>query len=132
MLGLNLLVRLGRQVLSGPVTDSGLLPAGVYRHLVLAALEEEDFPEALRHLTWTGEPVMGQMVVLRLRLLAARHREQLKILEDLLAGDVPAGRREKYAALAAQEAEAVQLLARYEAQALEILAGWGRSGRDGR
>ena len=59
MLGLGLLVRLGRQVLAGPVADSGVLPAGYYRHLVLAALEEEDFPGALRHLKWVERPAPG-------------------------------------------------------------------------
>ena len=64
MLGLGLLVRLGRQVLAGPVADSGVLPAGYYRHLVLAALEEEDFPGALRHLKWAADPLLAQIIVL--------------------------------------------------------------------
>ena len=83
MLGLGLLVRLGRQVLAGPVADSGVLPAGYYRHLVLAALEEEDFPGALRHLKWAGDPLLAQIIVLRLRLLSARHRRQLAAIQDL-------------------------------------------------
>jgi hypothetical protein len=121
MLGLNLLVRLGRQVLSGPVADSGKLPAGYYRHLILAALEEDDFPGALRHLRWAGEPLLGQIVVLRLRLLAARHRRQLQALQDLLRGEVPEARREKYAALMAQAEQALRLLGQYEGRALEVL-----------
>ena len=84
MLGLGLLVRLGRQVLAGPVADSGVLPAGYYRHLVLAALEEEDFPGALRHLKWAEDPLLAQIIVLRLRLLSARHRRQLAAVQDLL------------------------------------------------
>ena len=63
MLGLGLLVRLGRQVLAGPVADSGVLPARYYRHLALAALEEEDFPGALRHLKWAADPLLAQILV---------------------------------------------------------------------
>ena len=91
MLGLGLLVRLGRQVLAGPVADSGVLPAGYYRHLVLAALEEEDFPGALRHLKWAENPLLAQIMVLRLRLLSARHRQQLSAIEDLLRSELTAG-----------------------------------------
>ena len=76
MLGLGLLVRLGRQVLAGPVADSGVLPAGYYRHLALAALEAEDFPGALRYLKWAADPLLAQIMVFRLRLLSARHRRQ--------------------------------------------------------
>ena len=78
-------MRLGRQVLAGPVADAGLLPAGYYRHLVLEALEEEDFPGALHHLKWAEDPLLAQIIVLRLRLLAARHRRQLAAIQDLLA-----------------------------------------------
>ena len=82
MLGLGLLVRLGRQVLAGPVADSGVLPSGYYRHLVLAALEEEDFSRALRHLKWADNPLLAQIIVLRLRLLSSGHRRQLEAIQD--------------------------------------------------
>ncbi len=54
-----MLVRLGRQVLAGPVADAGLLPPKYYRHLILEALEEEDFPRALHHLKWSDEPLLA-------------------------------------------------------------------------
>ena len=69
-------MRLGRSVLKGPVTDAGLLPAKVYRHLLLEALEAEDFPGALDYLKWAQDPLLAQILVLRLRLLAARHGRQ--------------------------------------------------------
>ena len=103
MLGVGLLVRLGRRVLAGPVADAGVLPAGYYRHLVLAALEEEDFPGALRHLKWAEDPLLAQIIVLRLRLLATRHRRSLEAVRDRLRSELtasapgairdPAGRR---------------------------------------
>ena len=52
---MNLLVRLGRRVLAGPIAGSGLLPAAYYRHLALGALEAEDFPGGL-HLKWAETP----------------------------------------------------------------------------
>ncbi len=121
MLGLGLLVRLGRQVLAGPVADSGVLPAGYYRHLVLAALEEEDFPGALRHLKWAGDPLLAQIIVLRLRLLSARHRRQLSAIEDLLRSELTAARREQYETLLAEEARALKFLRDYETRALAHL-----------
>jgi hypothetical protein len=123
MLGLGLLVRLGRQVLAGPVADSGVLPAGYYRHLVLAALEEEDFPGALRHLKWVEDPLLAQITVLRLRLLSARHRRQLAAIQDLLASELTAAPREQYETLVSEEARALELLRDYETQALAHLAG---------
>ncbi len=99
MLGLGLLVRLGRQVLAGPVADSGVLPAGYYRHLVLAALEAEDFPGALRHLKWAGDPLLAQIIVFRLRLLSARHRRQSEAIQDVLASESSPARREQYKTL---------------------------------
>ena len=118
MLGLGLLVRLGRQVLAGPVADSGVLPASYYRHLVLAALEEEDFPGALRHLKWVEDPLLAQIIVLRLRLLSAGHRRQYKKVQELLAAELAPGRREPYESLLSEEARARELLAGYEARAL--------------
>jgi len=123
VLGLGLLVRLGRQVLAGPVADSGVLPAGYYRHLVLAALEEEDFPGALHHLKWAGDPLLAQIIVLRLRLLSVRHRRQLEAIQDLLRSELTAARREQYGTLLAEEARALELLKEYETRALVHLAG---------
>ncbi len=121
MLGLGLLVRLGRQVLAGPVADSGALPSGYYRHLVLAALEEEDFAGALRHLKWVDDPLLAQIIVLRLRLLAQRHREQLAAIRDLLAMELPPARREQCEALLTAEGRALELLRNYETRALAHL-----------
>ncbi|MFZ5448667.1 MAG: hypothetical protein ACOZFS_08555 [Thermodesulfobacteriota bacterium] len=121
MLGLGLLVRLGRQVLAGPVADSGILPAGYYRHLVLEALEEEDFPGALHYLKWAQNPLLAQIIVLRLRLMAARHRRQLGAVQDLLRSDLTAEHRERCQELLAQETRALELLQGYEAQALTHL-----------
>lgn len=123
MLGLGLLVRLGRQVLAGPVADSGVLPAGYYRHLVLAALEAEDFPGALHHLKWVKDPLLAQIMVFRLRLLAAQHRRQLEAIQDLLASELTAARREGYKTLLAEEARALELLQDYEARAMAHLGG---------
>jgi hypothetical protein len=123
MLGLGLLVRLGRQVLAGPVADSGVLPAGYYRHLVLAALEEEDFPGALRHLRWVEDPLLAQIIVLRLRLLSAGHRRQLEAVQDLLRGELTGARREHCETLLSEESRALELLGDYETRALGHLAG---------
>jgi hypothetical protein len=123
VLGLGLLVRLGRQVLAGPVADSGVLPAGYYRHLVLAALEAEDFSGALRHLKWVEEPLLAQIIVLRLRLLSARHRRQREVIQDLLASELAPARRAQYQILLAEEARALELLKDYEAGAMAHLAG---------
>ena len=122
MLGLGLLVRLGRQVLAGPVADAGLLPTGYYRHLVLEALEEEDFSGALHHLKWAANPLLAQIIILRLRLLAARHRRQIAAVFDLmLRSDLTAAHRERCQDLLAQETKALELLRGYEVQALTYL-----------
>jgi hypothetical protein len=128
MLGVNLLVRLGRSVLAGPVADAGLLPAGYYRHLVLAAIEDEDFPGALRHLQWTDDPLLVQILVFRVRLLAEQHRRQRRAIRELLeeAGEASgSGAKpkplEKCQALLQQEEQALLLLAEYEAGALKML-----------
>jgi len=83
MLGVNLLVRLGRRALAGPLAASGLLPVAYYRHLALAAMEDEDFPGALQYLPWAADPLLAQILVLRLRLLAGQHRRQLEALTAL-------------------------------------------------
>jgi hypothetical protein len=123
MLGLNLLVRLGRRVLAPVVADTGLLPAAVYRHLVLAALEEEDFPGALNYLPWALDPLLGQILVLRLRLLAAHHRRQYQALGELLENGLPVERRERCRALLNEESKALDLLGQYESKAMLILRG---------
>ena len=127
MLGLGLLVRLGRQVLAGPVADSGVLPAGYYRQLVLEALEAEDFPGALRYLKWAADPLLAQIMVFRLRLLSARHRRQSEAIQDLSASESSPARREHYKALLSEEARALELLQGYEAKAMEHLGGPHRS-----
>jgi hypothetical protein len=123
MLGLGLLVRLGRQVLAGPVADSGMLPAGYYRHLALEALEAQDFPGALRYLKWAADPLLAQIMVFRLRLLSARHRRQSSAIRDLSASESSAERREHYKTLLMEEARALELLHDYEARAMEYLGG---------
>jgi hypothetical protein len=122
MLGLGLLVRLGRQVLAGPVADAGMLPPGYYRHLILAALENEDFPGALHYLQWAQDPLLPQIIVLRLRLLTARHRRQVEVVEELASRpDLTATHRERCQALLGQENRALELLQEYEAEALAHL-----------
>jgi hypothetical protein len=125
MLGLNLLVRLGRYVLTGPVSDSGCLPAGYYRHLALAALEEEDFPGVLRFLKWADDPLLAQVLVFRLRLLAQGHRRQRQALKEALQTPLPAAAAAKCHALLAQEDRALELLGEYEALASAGLAKVG-------
>ena len=128
MLGLGLLVRLGRQVLAGPVADSGVLPVGFYRHLVLAALEAEDFPGALRYLKWVADPLLAQIMVFRLRLLSARHRRQSEAIREVSASESSVERREHYETLLAEEARALELLRDYEGRALGLAAaGPGKS-----
>jgi hypothetical protein len=116
MLGLNLLMRLGRSVLKGPVTEAGLLPAKVYSHLVLAALEEEDFSGALGYLKWAQDPLLAQLLVLRLRLLSARHERQRQAILGRTAQAPP----EKYQELLKAEAQALGLLKEYEGRALAL------------
>ena len=126
-------MRLGRSVLKGPVTDAGLLPAKVYRHLVLEAMEAEDFPEALNYLQWAADPLLAQLLVLRLRLLAARHAKQRQAILELRKAASGTGLRpvndtgwkpallEKYQDLLLAEDQALGLLAQYEGQALALL-----------
>jgi hypothetical protein len=121
MLGLGLLVRAGRSLLAGPVADSGWLPARFYRHLVLEALEEDDFPGALDYLPWAEDPVLAQLLILRLRLLAAEHRRQRESLQNLLANGLPEARRQKCRALLEEQERALELLAEYEGRALRSI-----------
>jgi hypothetical protein len=128
MLGVNLLVRLGRQVLAGPIAGAGLLPASYYRHLVLAAMADEDFSGALDYLKWAADPLLAQILVLRLRLLAGEHRRRLQALEDLLEAAPPRERLAACQALITEESRALELLAGYEARALGLTAvGLGKS-----
>ena len=134
MLGLNLLIRLGRSVLKGPVTDAGLLPAKVYRHLVLEAMEAEDFPEALNYLPWAADPLLAQILVLRLRLLAGQHDRQRQVILERLEADSGASPGpvngtgykpvppEKYQELIQAEDRAIKLLMEYEGRAVALLS----------
>ena len=125
MLGVNLLVRLGRKVLAGPVAEAGLLPTSYYRHLVLEALEEDDFPGALNYLKWAADPLLAQILVLRLRLLAAKHDRQRQAIQELLEGARGTGWKpalpEKYQDLLQAEDQALGLLGEYEGKALALL-----------
>jgi hypothetical protein len=126
-------MRLGRQVLAGPFVEAGLLPASYYRHLVLEAMEAEDFPGALSYLKWAADPVLAQLLVLRLRLLAVRHAKQRQAILELLKTDSSAGFQpvsetgwepalpEKYQDLLHAEDRALKLLKEYEARALAML-----------
>ena len=121
MFGLGILVGLGRRFLAGPLADSGLLPAGYYRHLALAAMEEEDFPGALDYLRWAEDPLLVQIFIFRLRLLKSRHQEQHQTLNQLLHQSPPAKQQEKILALLTEEDRALELLAKFEARALKLL-----------
>lgn len=123
MLGLNLLVRAGRSLLAGPVADAGWLPGSYYRHLVLEALEEDDFPGALNYLRWTDEPLLAQLLILRLRLLAKEHDRQRRTLQSLLANGLPEERREKCQALLEKQERALELLGEYEGRAMKFCGG---------
>lgn len=120
------MVRLGRQVLAGPIAAAGLLPASYYRHLVLAAMADEDFPGALKYLQWAADPLLAQILVLRLRLLAGEHRRRLGAWQDLLAAGPLPERREACQALISQESRALELLDGYEARALRLAAAGDR------
>lgn len=120
MLGVNLLVRAGRSLLAGPVADAGWLPGSYYRHLVLEALEEDDFPGALNYLKWTGDPLLAQLLILRVRLLAREHRQQRQTLQDLLTNGLPEERREKCLALLEKQERALEFLTEYEGRALKV------------
>jgi hypothetical protein len=121
MFGIGILVALGRRLVAVTLADTGLLPAGYYRHLALAALEEEDFPGALQWLPFTHDPVLTQLLVLRLRLLAKKHEEQRQALLELLDQDPPENLRKRCQALLDQESRATELLRNYEGKALKIL-----------
>jgi hypothetical protein len=123
MFGLGVLVALGRRLVAATLADTGVLPAGYYRHLALAALEEEDFPLALQWLSFAQDPVLTQLLVLRLRLLAAKHDEQRQAVQELLEQNPPETLRKRCQALLDQENRALELLGQYEKNALDILRG---------
>jgi len=125
MFGIGIMVALGRRLVAATLADTGLLPAGYYRHLALAALEEEDFPGALRWLPFARDPVLTQLLVLRLRLLAKQHEEQRGAVLALLDQNLPETLRERGQALLDQENRATELLRSYEGEALRLL-GNGR------
>jgi len=121
MFGIGILVALGRRLVAATLADTGLLPAGYYRHLALAALEEEDFPQALTWLPFAQDPLLTQLLVLRLRLLAAKHEEQRGAVQELLDLNPPEKLRDRGRALLEYENRALELLGRYEQNALDIL-----------
>ncbi|MEJ2070399.1 MAG: hypothetical protein P8X65_00285 [Syntrophobacterales bacterium] len=121
MIGLGVLVALGRRFLAVTLADTGMLPASYYRHLALAALEEEDFPQALAWLPFAQDPLLTQLLVLRLRLLAAKHEEQRGAVQELLDLNPPEKLRDRGRALLEYENRALELLGRYEKNALDIL-----------
>ena len=121
MIGLGVLVALGRRFLAVTLADTGMLPASYYRHLALAALEEEDFPTALAWLPFAQDPLLTQLLVLRLRLLAAKHEEQRGAVQELLDLNPPEKLRDRGRALLEYENRALELLGRYEQDALDIL-----------
>ncbi len=121
MFGIGILFALGRRLVGATLADTGLLPAGYYRHLALAALEEEDFPGALQWLPFAQDQVLTQLLVLRLRLLAMKHEEQRQAVLELLDQDPPERLRERCQALLDQENRAAELLRNYEREALKIL-----------
>jgi hypothetical protein len=102
MFGLGVLVALGRRLVAATLADTGVLPAGYYRHLALAAF-------------------LTQLLVLRLRLLAAKHDEQRQAVQELLNQKPPETLRQRCQSLLDQENRALELLGQYEKQALEIL-----------
>lgn len=121
MLGLGVLVALGRRLLAATLADTGLLPASYYRHLALAALEAEDFPQALKWLAFASDPVLTQLLILRLRLLYGHHEEQRQVVAEFLNLDLPGPLRERVQALLSEEELALKLLRAYEAQAFSLL-----------
>ena len=121
MFGIGILFALGRRLVGATLADTGLLPAGYYRHLALAALEEEDFPGALQWLPFAQDPVLTQLLVLRLRLLSKKHEEQRQAVLGLLDQKPPENLRQRCEDLLDQEDRAAELLKNYEREALKLL-----------
>ncbi len=122
MFGVGILVGLGRRLVAAVAADTGLLPAGYYRHRVLAALEEEDFEAALRYLPWAADAVLTQVMILRLRLLQARHARRQEICRQALEKPGTPEEKARLGEVLAAEAQATRLLRQYEARAKELLA----------
>lgn len=123
-LGLNFLFRLGRQLLAGPVEESGLLPARYYASQALAALEEDNFSECLRYLRLQGEavePLVLQLLILRCRLLRERHLQEQQASAFLAATAAPEARA-KYRQVQEAAAQALALLEGYLQEATRMLA----------
>jgi|UniRef100_A0A7V6A187 hypothetical protein len=131
MFGIGILFALGRRLVGATLADTGLLPAGYYRHLALAALEEEDFPGALQWLQYAHDQVLTQLLVLRLRLLAVKHEEQRGAVLELLNQNPPENLRQRCQALLDQENRAAELLKNYEHEALTLLGDSRKTGAAG-
>lgn len=121
MFGVGILVGLGRRLVNHLAADTGLLPAGYYRHRVLAALEEEDFEAVLRYLPWADDPVLIQVVILRLRLLQARHEKRQQACRRALENAATPAQQAHLRQVAAAEAQAAALLRAYEVRAKKLL-----------
>lgn len=121
MFGVGILVGLGRRLVAAVAADSGLLPAGYYRHRVLAALEEEDFEAALRYLPWAEDAVLTQVVILRLRLLLARHGKRQEVCRQALDKPGTPEQKARLRQVLAAEAQAARLLKEYEGRAKALL-----------
>lgn len=127
MFGVGILVGLGRRLFTAVAADSGLLPAGYYRHRVLAALEEEDFEAVLRYLPWAEDAVLTQVVILRLRLLLARHGKRQDVFRQALEKPGTPEQKARLRQVLAAEAQAAALLKGYEGRAKALLPkpAWG-------
>lgn len=130
-LGLNLLFRLGRNLLAAPLEDSGWLPDTYYSSQALAALEEDDFTEALRYLKLSRNETPAarlviQLLILRCRLLAERHRLRRQAVAAAAAGEGDPGRAGRYDDILVQENRALILLQGYEAEACARLEAGSR------
>jgi len=114
-------VRLGRTVIGGALAEAGLLPSWLYRHLALAALEEEDYPGALNYLQHAEDSILTQILIVRLRLLSTRHQRHRQALLELLQQNPSEEKRQKLQDILAQEEKALQLLKSYEAKGMIML-----------
>jgi hypothetical protein len=76
------------------------------------------FPPAL---SAGRDPLLAQILVFRLRLLAGEHHRQRQALQDLLQTSLQEETAERCRALLAQEGRALKLLGAYEAQALGLV-----------
>lgn len=127
MLGINLLFRVGRWLLAAPLEDSGLMPPSYYRSRALAALDGDDFRESLRYLKLAGPPdreparLIGQLIILRCRLLQEQHQRQCQAIADLGRQTSPPSPPNRYQEILTAEHQALALLDRYEQEARAYL-----------